>query len=65
MTSTATAFAGARLLVVDDEVAQMKALCNTLEHEQACPGERGCCACHADTFDCGLDCAASARASVS
>lgn len=33
MTSTATAFAGARLLVVDDEVAQMKALCNTLEHE--------------------------------
>jgi signal transduction histidine kinase len=33
MTSTATAFAGARLLVVDDEVAQMKALCNTLEYE--------------------------------
>ena len=33
MTSIATAFAGARLLVVDDEVAQMKALCNTLEDE--------------------------------
>ena len=33
MSTTATAFAGARLLVVDDEVAQMKALCNTLEHE--------------------------------
>ncbi len=33
MTSTATAFAGARLLVVDDEAAQMKALCNTLEYE--------------------------------
>jgi len=33
MNSTATAFAGARLLVVDDEIAQMKALCNTLEHE--------------------------------
>jgi two-component system, sensor histidine kinase and response regulator len=33
MTSTATAFAGARLLVVDDEVAQMKALCSTLEYE--------------------------------
>ena len=33
MTSVATAFAGARLLVVDDEVAQMQALCNTLEYE--------------------------------
>jgi signal transduction histidine kinase len=33
MTSVATAFAGARLLVVDDEAAQMKALCNTLEYE--------------------------------
>jgi two-component system sensor histidine kinase/response regulator len=32
MTSTATPFAGARLLVVDDEVAQMRALCHTLEH---------------------------------
>ncbi|MEJ0034732.1 MAG: response regulator [Gammaproteobacteria bacterium] len=33
MTSTETAFTGARLLVVDDEVAQMKALCSTLEFE--------------------------------
>jgi signal transduction histidine kinase len=33
MTSVVTAFAGARLLVVDDEVAQMRALCNTLEYE--------------------------------
>jgi two-component system sensor histidine kinase/response regulator len=33
VTSTSTGFAGARLLVVDDEVAQMTALCNTLEHE--------------------------------
>ena len=33
MTSTATAFAGARVLVVDDEAAQMKALCDTLEFE--------------------------------
>lgn len=33
MTAVATAFTGARLLVVDDEAAQMKALCDTLEYE--------------------------------
>lgn len=33
MSGTTPAFAGARLLIVDDEAAQMKALCNTLASE--------------------------------